>query len=627
MNNLHGRTFRTHAARHGFTLTEMLVATALVLMILLIFAQIYGAATGTMITQRGIAQNDGRARIASTILRSDLKKMSYGQASWATNPQPAAVGSNLNNAIVRSEPQGIVPLRSGDVVDAAQLGFLYIAENDLGNDSDDILHFTTFIEEVGRDHDLQPYRGKASRIGRPEDPDTTNVDSSGDNGLFRARDLNQPVYDDGDSANGASQSRAAEIVYFVRNGILYRRVLLLRDPLPDRVGHTADPTMSWTDPSNDPDRLGQRLFPNGIPYGGVAPSLSDLTPQGPPNQTGDFWNDFDYAAIFESGAGGHLHFHSIASLNNALGTENDPIALPQHRFGFGLVTRRPREYLDPGNSNPALRQFIGRFTHQETSSHRNTSVTPNTALFSYPGSPVNNPVEQPASRLQLNRYGVVESTIPNNTGIFSGPRAGEDILLTNVDAFDIKVWDENANSGNGGFVDIGHNQGSGYFRANQDRNDTYGSRASGNNVFDTWHPNASVAGDADPPYRPLQQNPGAVSPWQASTVGPDGLPGTSDDALQPYSVGNMIKPSGGTNGSILYRAVRAVDRNGDSVTSSGYLEPIWPTLPGAQVQDGEITWQAFDNRIGLKMIQITIRYRDRGSDLPRDLTIVHSFVP
>jgi hypothetical protein len=39
-----------------------------------------------------------------------------------------------------------------------------------------------------------------------------------------------------------------------------------------------------------------------------------------------------------------------------------------------------------------------------------------------------------------------------------------------------------------------------------------------------------------------------------------------------------------------------------------------------------VTWEAFDNRIGLEMIRITIRTRDTTTGNPRQFSLTHSFV-
>ncbi|HEY0981490.1 hypothetical protein, partial [Schlesneria sp.] len=52
----------------------------------------------------------------------------------------------------------------------------------------------------------------------------------------------------------------------------------------------------------------------------------------------------------------------------------------------------------------------------------------------------------------------------------------------------------------------------------------------------------------------------------------------------------------------------------------------WTYQPGKIVQDNTLQWECFDNRIGLTMNRISIRYRDPGSELIRQVTIDHSFV-
>ena len=91
--------------------------------------------------------------------------------------------------------------------------------------------------------------------------------------------------------------------------------------------------------------------------------------------------------------------------------------------------------------------------------------------------------------------------------------------------------------------------------------------------------------------------------------------------------GRLAKP-GETAGSddisspsLGYRIISAT-----SGGTSGLREPEWPRTPGAIVQDGGLTWQCYDNRLGLEMIRVTIRFRDPASGSPRQVTLVHSFV-
>ncbi len=90
------------SAPAGFTLVEMLVATALVLLIMLLFASIYGAAVGTITEQRGLANVDSKARTIDSLIRRDLEKMTFRQLTTAGT-------------------KGIVPLAPGDEVDPRQV--------------------------------------------------------------------------------------------------------------------------------------------------------------------------------------------------------------------------------------------------------------------------------------------------------------------------------------------------------------------------------------------------------------------------------------------------------------------------------------------------------------------------
>ena len=69
------------------------------------------------------------------------------------------------------------------------------------------------------------------------------------------------------------------------------------------------------------------------------------------------------------------------------------------------------------------------------------------------------------------------------------------------------------------------------------------------------------------------------------------------------------------------------EQHGDSVSIDGTpSEPRWPETPGATVADGQIVWKAIPNTIGMKAIQITVRFYDPTSGQIRQLTMTHSFV-
>src|SRR5262249_4683611 len=87
--------------------------------------------------------------------------------------------------------------------------------------------------------------------------------------------FNQPEFDDLlGTPNQAGSSTAAEVAYFLRNGTLYRRVMLIRNP-------NITPAPLTPQPADDAG--GNLLF---TMYGNGQPR--------------NFWTDFDYSAYFSA---------------------------------------------------------------------------------------------------------------------------------------------------------------------------------------------------------------------------------------------------------------------------------------------------------------------------------------
>lgn len=529
--------------RSGFTLTEMLVATGLVVLIMLMFAQIYAVAIGTLREQRGLAQNDQKARIVSNMLRSDLQNMTYRQPGFPYG-----------------DVQGIVAMSPGDgsIVDPVnQRGFFYYSENDPNLDTDDVLQFTV---QVGRSQRGDAETKSAARAFQGR--------AAGLGGAF----VNQPSNDFG--------SNAAEVTYFLRNGRLYRRVLLIRDPLARRP--KADPQPS--DPSN-----GDRRFDSGSP-----------------NYTADvFYRDFDYSATRSNGV---VWFNSVESLDNSKGTRNIPIALPQNRFGFYnqpgdmdvLEQGQPKEFSPAG-------RFFGRPTLEECSD----------TTFAWPGVSPGGSVAafKRTEPISFNADGVIDLFDDDSN------RIGEDILMTNVEAFDIKVLDNEF----GDFVSLGDSD-SQTFANSRRRNAQFGpnTTVANNRVIDTWHPNAFVTNEPAPGSRDITNtflNPPHQSLWHnvnGETVGAWAASSSPTfDYIQVPAL-NFTFDGNRNSRSLLYKRI--------SGGTTGTVQPELPPVPGTIVQDGGVRWQCVDNRVGIKAIQITIRFRDTTSNIPRQLTLVHSFV-
>jgi len=542
--------------RAAFTLIEMLVSVALVLLIMSIFAQIYQIAGGALIRQKGMAENDQRSRLLTTLIKGDLAQRTFRDLKPYTPGQDTTAPGS----------QGI----------AGRDGYFSISENVVGDPTDDVLQLTINTTPLDpNDPEPPPLFGAATLLVDPADPVwTAPVTMAGDldgdsdvddddyalyllNNLVSPNDRrNQAEMDDGAVAvsgttvtgalNSTGSARTAEVVFFLRNNNLIRRVLLIRDAYAG--SGNVPPFTAATDylPTTDP----------------VDPT-TDIAQRG----SGEFWRDFDYSAYYEPlGAAGLLaRFHDQNSLINdstATGVatlQNLPVSLgvPFLRFGNSVNSgpgAEPREYIDMDASV----DFIGRYTMRETSH----------SIFGYPGridalgDPFDRTDTLPAELTLTN--GEVEEYADEPY------RVSEDVLMTDVHEFDIKVWDEAITDGAFApqFLDLGHGLGGDYGTA--DPLAGYGNR------YDTWHPHAEM----DDGILIDDDDPG-VPPYRPVSNGDDGLPGdaTIDDDL-----------------------LNGID------------------------DAGELGFLGTDDEIPLRAIQIRIRFLDRSSGRTRQLTIVQSLV-
>lgn len=599
--------------RDAFTLVEMLVAVALVLLMMTMFAQIFQLAGGTITKQRGIAENDQRSRTLQTILKADLDKRTFRLAM----PWSSAEDNTLDE------------VRGGE-----RLGYFYISENDPNNDSEDVLQFT--VSSYGRreNRDLTKYFGKASA------PTALNWQTTISGQQFLTFG-NQPEADDfWSTPNGTAEAPGAEIAYFVRGSKLYRRVLLVRQPSLGRTGQ-----------------------PNYDNFGGDAFDYTATIPTGvsalPYPQNSPFWNDFDHSAFPQLGvnAGGPTQIYAYLHSMNDLQIASTQFAFgrPQFRFGHRPLLAGigragcPREFDTPDASNVV--RYFGRFTQEETSNFN----------FRYPqglSNAIAGTINPMTGTLTLDDNLTTNSSTDYLFPDFAfGSRRGEDLLLSNVHAFDVKVWDDVVN----GFVDIGKatsDSGSPAARAfatgagappDQRLNPFYGpvdpanafaAPYNSNRVFDSWHPAISLDFNGDgtvsaveksPPFRHLIYYPANQANPSVNGYAVAQQPNWS--ANTPYSVGDIVFPLNNqrANGQRFYYRCVAV---GGSATS-GATEPTiqrWPAAAGARVRDpynsttDYVVWEAVENWRPLKAIQITVRYFDTTSEQMRQQTIVHSLV-
>ncbi|MDX1968830.1 MAG: hypothetical protein SFV23_16770 [Planctomycetaceae bacterium] len=304
------------------------------------------------------------------------------------------------------------------------------------------------------------------------------------------------------------------MTWFLRNGNLYRRVLLLRE---------RDQNASQNgQPEFDPGTGSQRRF--------FSPAAAPVYPGGF-QAASNFWRDFDFSAHSSQAkdtSGGSMVppaynydgavFNGIASLDVPttlpfiVDVAPEHIAYPPNRFGHNYVDRnpisggafavggQPKEYTQSGGA------FLGRFTQQETSdanflypqqNHLNAS-NPLAADLEFTEDANNNQILDAGEDANGNR--TLDLYVGATSLSDGGTRRGEDLVLANVHAFDVKVYDEVLQR----FVDVGHSEPAvggliGDYHIGNRQNSFYGSGSStGNRVFDTWYPfNTSFPEDAN----------------------------------------------------------------------------------------------------------------------------------
>lgn len=535
--------------RTGFTLIEMLMAVTLVLIMMVMFAEVFQLAGGSVTKQRTLADNDQNARTFVTILRGDLDKRTFQDLVPFQANEPIAV--------TRSEGE------------KKYRGYFYLSNNNLGDGTDDVLQFTVDSNFTVKNQDTSEYFGAASQLPVPQPALWTANPSLR---VFHfLRNTNQPDYDDGHlTGNGAAASSTAEVCYFMRGTRLYRRVMLVRKPRPQAgSSDSGQPTISedfnlngMLDAGEDVNgnsaldrRLDYFAYPSPTYPLGYNPLLTGTS----------FWGQFDFSAFQRSPtlatvlpAGARFPF---VTEDRDWFLENKPIAaFPQlstycyslgqswNRFGFNsaFTVNNPANGLPREFSGITLPNFfVGRFTQEETSN----------SAFQYPlVMPASgNPMDAAVTPLtDANLDGAID-------GYVGGSRIGADLLLSNVHEFRVEVWDERI----GDFAPVGHGLGGatnpGDYGAARQLNNTFGPLiAAGTvlpNVFDTWHPlfdrnMNGVVGDIPdrPPYRPLTWDPTLPATITGSPPGPT-PPGNPFSSLRGYwapntnySLGNVVFP-------------------------------------------------------------------------------------
>jgi type II secretory pathway pseudopilin PulG len=592
------RRKRTNNFR-AFTLIEMLIAVTLVLLMMVLFAEIFSLAADSMNLQRGISENDQQVRTLTTVLRSDLQKRTF---------------------------RNLVPFFPGESPDdenssysfGNRAGYFYLSINDPVNGRDNVLQFTVRSTERDGDPNDTPYFGAAATLP----------------GVFISNP-NQPEHDDGDiSPNGATSSPAAEVCYFLRGDKLYRRQMLLREPLPSSGATNPQPTRQV----------------DGARYFGNAPVI----------YTGEFLRDFDLSAI---GTPTGAFLLGVVSLNNE-STTTLPLGRSVNRFGFNQIDGLSREFGDDTGTF-----FLGRFTHEETSAvnfnfpqslteQQGGGTLGNGLPYDVDNTPVTDLRDIYGNAVADGIVDEFEENIP--ASIAAGSRRGEDLLLTNVHEFTVKVWDERL----GKFVPLTHSEHAsgidGDFNVNRQLNSAYAPVGGSAAIFDTWHQSydRDLDGTDDfPPFLPMTLDPaGYLAPLPVNTPGdPHWLPD------EEYAVGDVVFPTtedinynqildASEDGRYGYATDGVINQNpnapveyvgrafayrcvqGGRSGAPGF-EPAWRKTDSAEVYGTQNpgfaaetppTWETVENLRALRAIQITVRFLHLQTNKMRQITLVHS---
>lgn len=178
---------RFAARRRGVTLVEMLVTLAVLMLLMVFIVKIFQAATGSLSAAQVYQELDNELRLLDSTIRSDLN----GVTAKMTPPNNPLNGT----------------------------GYLEYIENEFadlqGEDSDDCLRFTAKAPAG------QPFIG---RVWVPPAIPFSQMNATQQQYYLAT----QPI---------SITSEYAEIIYFLRNGNLYRRVLLIA---PERQAAIAD---------------------------------------------------------------------------------------------------------------------------------------------------------------------------------------------------------------------------------------------------------------------------------------------------------------------------------------------------------------------------------------------------
>jgi len=390
-----------------------LMATTLTLILMGVVATIFAAVSRSVHQSRAVLEMNDRMRAAKSRLQLDLE----GLTVPVDPPRPPEAGEGYLEIV--EGPYGVEPTHSNFMLPVNSDTTLI---DTTPTDNDDVLMFTTRAQ-------------KGTFVGRYGD---TTI-----------------------------ESEEAEVIWFVRGRTLYRRLLLVApqvmrpaDPLgwgafrylDNNYDSDMDPTSGSYDPVDDPTDdngvvdLADLTDPNGVPHAfhelydlSARPALDQGTPiTAPP------WNTLRWG--WELNSLGDLTKRENRYAHRVMAVDVFPFGINRLDFMTGGPAALPWGQLRLPTlrecSHPWWMTWSNRFPH---ATDRNDPdwlpiVTPqaNIDLWVNP-HPWWPEVDQDTGTLQF-----ADPPSPPESPRFMGPRVAEDVILTNVIGFDVKVWDPKA---------------------------------------------------------------------------------------------------------------------------------------------------------------------------------------
>ncbi|MGE0607411.1 MAG: type II secretion system protein J [Pirellulales bacterium] len=636
-----------HARRsRGFTLVEILVSTAIVLLLMGVMVTIFASVGENIRNSRTALEKNDQLRSAVLRLRKDLE----------------GVTCSMTPPLRPEENQGYFEIVEGPI--GPILSPAAISQYNPGNgiildtspiDWDDLLMLTTRSK-------AEPFSGRFSykdfpntSATPPETPDGTDA-----NGDYKWRTTTM-------------QSDTAEVCWFVRGTTLYRRVLLVRpdrlmdtDIRPDSAGNYPLDPLPLTTGFYGAYDLSVRVA--GGPYD-RDPGLQTQLPNGQivPNTLGDLTkreNRFGhqpYVYPHDSRSWGALGLPTLRECSDP--TWPFPVAFPIGAAsgaggGNSLYVQHDSHVYGP--TDPLSKSIFPR-----------SSSGSNQLLFAEEGTSGNNAYYGYAPYTQLELSGSIpecwadfaaltpRSTIDyydawqapfpwtqtdritgNLLEYNNGTRIAEDVILTNVIGFDVKVWDPYAPIMSDATTNVVYMPGDAdYVAAVNGAGSTHALTGFGAYVdLNYMRANGDGDGDGLPDWpaalagtnAALSLFRGAGGPFPFNDITVSGLrgcpPGTAIPVGAVYDTGSTSYERDGIDQDLDNVTDEYTDGYDNPVASGGPLTNNLPTGLGNNGIDDVSEQEApppYPTR--LSGVQIKVRIFEPESQQVREVTLTHGF--